>query len=55
MVTIFWSAIVIVVLSTLLYYERIDVLYILATIGLVALLLIVAFANLEGIDTEVES
>jgi hypothetical protein len=39
----------------LLYYERIDVLYILATLGLVALLLTVAFADLEGKTSEIES
>jgi cell division protein FtsW (lipid II flippase) len=48
MMTLIYGAIVAAVIVTLLYYERIDVLYILATLGLVVLLLIVAFANLEG-------
>ena len=48
MMTLIYSAIVAAVIVTLLYYERIDVLYILATLGLVVLLLVVAFANLEG-------
>ena len=48
MMTLIYSAIVAAVIITLLYYERIDVLYILATLGLVVLLLVVAFANLQG-------
>lgn len=48
MMTLIYSAIVAAVIVALLYYERIDVLYILATLGLVVLLLIVAFANLQG-------
>ena len=53
MMTLIYSAIVAAVIVGLLYYERIDVLYILATLGLVVLLLIVAFANLEGKTGEI--
>jgi uncharacterized membrane protein len=42
------GAIVAAVIIALLYFERIDALYILATLGLVALLVIVATADLEG-------
>jgi|GEM_PF-3952529 hypothetical protein len=55
MMTLIYGAIVAAVIVALLYYERIDVLYILATLGLVALLLTVAFANLEGKTSEIES
>lgn len=50
-----YGVIVSAVIIALLYYERIDVLYILATLGLVALLLTVGFANLEGNTSETES
>jgi hypothetical protein len=53
--TLIYGAIVAAVIMALLYYERIDVLYILATLGLVALLLTVSFANLEGKTPEIES
>ena len=55
MMTLIYGAIVAAAIVALLYYERIDVLYILATLGLVALLLTVAFANLEGKTSEIES
>lgn len=55
MMTLIYSAVVAAVIVALLYYERIDVLYILATLGLVALLLTVAFADLEGKTSEIES
>lgn len=55
MMTLIYGAIVAAAIMALLYYERIDVLYILATLGLVALLLTVAFANLEGKTSEIES
>ena len=47
-VTIFWSVIVAAITIALLSYQRIDVLYILATLALVALLVVVATADLEG-------
>ena len=55
MMTLIYGAIVAAAIMALLYYERIDVLYILATLGLVALLLTVAFANLEGKTSDIES
>lgn len=45
---VFWSGLIAAVIITLLVYERIDILYVLATISLVALLTIVATSNLEG-------
>ena len=53
MMTLFYFVIVAAVIATLLAYERIDVLYILSTLGLVVLLLIVAFADLEGKGKEI--
>lgn len=46
--TIFWSVIVATITIILLAYERIDILYVLASLALVVLLVIVATANLEG-------
>lgn len=41
-----------VVIGVFIYLEQIAVLYVLATLGIVALLLIVAFADLEKVGTE---
>ena len=38
-----------IVIGTFIYLEQIAILYVLATLGIVALLLIVAFADLENI------
>ena len=48
MLTLVWCAIIAVITITLLAYERIDVLYILATIALVVMLAVVATSDLEG-------
>jgi hypothetical protein len=40
------------IISALLYFEQIAVIYLLSTIGLVVLLLIVAFADLEKVGVE---
>ena len=48
MLALFWSAIIAIITITLLAYERIDILYILATISLIVLLAIVATSDLEG-------
>lgn len=48
MLTLFWSALIAVITITLLAYERVDVLYILATIALIVLLAVVATSDLEG-------
>lgn len=53
--TLLYGVVFAAVVVALLYMERIDVLYILATLGLVALLLTVAFSNLEGRTSETES
>lgn len=51
-ITILCSLLVGAVIIALLSYERIDVLYLLSTIGLVVLLCIVAFSDLERKTTE---
>lgn len=40
------------VIGTLIYLEQIAILYVLATLALVALLLVVAFADLENVGRE---
>lgn len=47
-----WLLAVAIVIGTLIYLEQIAILYALATISLVALLLIVAFADLENVGRE---
>jgi hypothetical protein len=47
-----WLLVVAIVLGTLIYLEQIAILYVLATLALVALLLIVAFADLENVGRE---
>ncbi len=51
-IALFWLLITAIVIGFLLYYELIEVLYILATLGLVTLLLIVGFADLENVGRE---
>lgn len=51
-IALFWLVVTAILIGTLLYYELIEVLYILATVGLVALLLIVSFADLENVGRE---
>ncbi len=51
-VALFWLVIVAAVIGTLIEYEQIAALYVLATLSLVVLLLIVAFADLEGVDRQ---
>ena len=45
-------AAVAVVIGILLYFEQIAVLYVLATVALVALMLTVALSNLEDVDRD---
>jgi len=45
-----WMVLVAVVIGVLIAYEQISVLYVLATLSLVTLLLIVGFADLEGVS-----
>lgn len=51
-IALFWLAMVAVVIGFLIYLEQIAVLYVLATLVLVVLLLIVAFADLENVGRE---
>ena len=51
-VALVWLLAVAVVIGTLIYLEQIAILYVLATISIVALLLIVAFADLEHVGRE---
>ena len=39
-----------IIIGVLIAYEQISVLYVLATLSLVALLLVVGFADLEGVS-----
>jgi hypothetical protein len=49
MVALFWLVLVGVVIGALIAYEQIAILYVLATVFLVVLLLIVAYADLENV------
>ena len=49
----FWCGVVVIVTGVLIYLELIPVLYVLATLSLVVLLLIVAFADLEKVGRDV--
>ncbi len=48
----FWSLVVSVAIGSFIYFEQIAMLYVLATLALVVLLLIVAFADLESVGRE---
>ena len=47
-----WLIGVALVIGTLIYLEQIAILYVLATMSLVALLIIVAFSDLENVGRE---
>ena len=51
-IALFWLAIVSIVIFSLIYFEQIAILYILATLSLVILLLIVGYADLEKVSRE---
>lgn len=51
-IALFWLLVVSLVIGILIYLEQIAFLYVLATISIVILLLIVAFADLEKVGTE---
>ena len=51
-IALFWTLIVGVLIGVFIYYEQIAILYVVATLSLVALLLIVAFADLENVVRE---
>lgn len=49
-IALFWTLLVGIVIATLIAYEQISILYVLATLALVVLLLIVGFADLEKVS-----
>ena len=49
---LFWCAVIAIVSGVLIALELIPVLYLLATISLVVLLLVVAFADLESVGRD---
>lgn len=51
-IALFWLALVAILIGVLIYLEQIAVLYVLATVSLVVLLLIVAFAHLEKVGSD---
>jgi hypothetical protein len=51
-IALFWLIVVAIVITTLLAFEQIAILYVLATLALVALMLIVAFDDLEKVDRD---
>ena len=51
-IALFWLALVAIVIGVLIYFEQIALLYVLATLALVALLLIVGFSDLEKVGVE---
>jgi len=52
MIALFWLIGFAVLITTLLVLEQIAILYVLATLGLVVLMLIVAFDDLEKVDRD---
>ena len=52
-IALFWCGVVVIVTGVLIYLELIPVLYVLATLSLVVLLLIVAFADLKKVGGDV--
>jgi len=50
-VTLSWVGTLAIVVFLLIYKEQTALLYVLATLGVTTLLLVVAFANLEGKNT----
>jgi len=51
-ISIIWTLIAALIIGTLIYLEQISILYVLATLGLVLLLLIVAFSDLENVGVK---
>jgi hypothetical protein len=51
-IALLWTAALFAVIFTLLRYEQIALIYVLATLGLVALLLIVSFSDLEKVGRD---
>ncbi len=51
-IALFWFLLIGMVIGILIYLEQIALLYVIATLGLVVLLLIVGFADLENVGRE---
>lgn len=51
-IALFWLLLAAIIIGIILYLEQIAILYVLATLSLVVLLLIVAFADLEKVGRE---
>ena len=51
-IALFWLVAIAIVIGTLIALEQIAILYVLATVALVGLLLIVAFADLEKVGSD---
>ena len=51
-IALFWLVVLSIVIGSLIAYEQTALLYVLATLALVALLLIVGFADLENVDRD---
>lgn len=51
-IALFWFGLVALIIGVLLYLEQIALLYVLATLGLVVLLLVVGFSDLEKVGRE---
>lgn len=51
-VALFWLVLVAIVIGTLIAFEQIAILYVLATLALAVLLLIVGFSDLEKVGIE---
>jgi len=51
-IALLWLVIASVVIGLFIYFEQIAILYVIATLGIVLLLLIVAFADLENVGRE---
>jgi len=45
-----WLVVIMAVIGSLIYFEQISLLYVITTLALVALLLIVGFSDLEGVQ-----
>lgn len=52
MIALFWLLATAIVIGVLISLQQIALLYVLATVGLVALLLIVGFSDLENVDRD---
>jgi membrane protein YdbS with pleckstrin-like domain len=52
LIALFWLFLISIIIGTLLYFEQIAILYVLATLSLVLLLLVVGFADLEKVGRE---